>query len=100
MGTARTNISPGLFALGPGKFSQNGAMATKLIGTFNSARPSTAEQTTAAPPMSPRISFMFWRSIDFSNDTLFDENPVLTALGFSEIPPLSKVMPFPTNTRG
>jgi hypothetical protein len=58
-----------------------------------------AELTTAAaPPISPRISFMFCnRALVFN---IYAPKRQLTALGLILIPPLSKVIPLPTNASG
>lgn len=54
----KTHISPGLVADGPGIFSDSGVSTTRFTGSFNDVTAHAALQTAAAPPMSPRMSFM------------------------------------------
>jgi len=72
-------MSPGRVAFPPGMFSVTGASATTRTGSLRSRAAARHAKTVAAPIMSYFIS-------------------PIDAAGFSEIPPLSKVMPFPTRT--
>ena len=74
-------ISPGLLAPASGIFSQVGTMAMRLMGNLALAAATNVPITLAAPHISYFISSM-------------------PSPGFNEIPPLSKVMPLPTNTIG
>ena len=74
-------ISPGFTARPSGLFSQVGTRPTRLILSCERAAKSIAASTVAAPHMSNFIS-----SIDGGS--------------FSEMPPVSKVTPLPTSTRG
>ena len=62
-------------------FSQLGMMPTTLMAGLSSARAANVPSTLAAPPMSYFISS-------------------ISPAGLIEIPPVSKVMPLPTNTTG
>ena len=73
--------SPGLVAVPLGMFSQVGTRPITLSLGLSSARLWKVPSTLAAPPMSNFISSM-------------------PAPGFSEMPPVSKVMPLPTSTTG
>jgi hypothetical protein len=58
-----------------------------------------AEETTvAAPPISPRINFMFYNKLEKGFRSI--KNALFTAPGFRLMPPESKVMPLPTNASG
>ena len=70
--------SPGRYALPPGMFSAIGTVAVTGVETPKRAARTTVAITAAAPPIS---------EIMFS----------MLAPGFSEIPPVSKVMPLPTS---
>ena len=72
-------MSPGLAAPPEGMFSHVGTIAFKLMGNFISAAAQKEAITEAAPNMSYFISSM-------------------PGPGFNEMPPVSKVMPLPTNT--
>jgi hypothetical protein len=74
-------MSPGRLALPPGIFSVAGTMMVRLIGNFMRATACIVPRTLAAPHMSNFISS-------------------ISAPGFSEIPPVSKVTPLPTRTTG
>ena len=73
--------SPGFVALPPGMFSVQGATAITFTAGASRAIACIEAITAAAPVMSP-----FMRSIP--------------APGLSEMPPVSKVMPLPTNAIG
>ncbi|GBE46216.1 hypothetical protein BMS3Bbin11_01313 [bacterium BMS3Bbin11] len=74
-------ISPGLLASPSGRFSELGTIAITFSGRFISAMARMVPRTLAPPHMSYFIS------------SIADE-------GFKEIPPASKVSPFPTSTTG
>ena len=74
-------MSPGLLAAPPGMFSVVGIRPTMLSFSFISAAARSVPSTLAAPHMSNFISS-------------------ISAPGLSEMPPVSKVMPFPTRTTG
>ena len=74
-------MSPGFVALPPGMFSQVGTIATTLIFRPISATARIVPSTEPAPHMSYFISSM-------------------PSPGFSEMPPVSNVMPLPTSTTG
>ena len=74
-------ISPGLYALPPNKFSVDGTIQTAFIEGFNLAIALKIPKTVEEPHISYFIS-----SID--------------AAGFIDMPPASKVNPFPTSTIG
>ena len=71
-------MSLGLVAFSLTMFSANGAQASIATGNFNSAIAKIAPITAAAPLIS-----LFIASMPFA--------------GFSARPPVSKVMPLPTN---
>ena len=73
--------SPGLTARPLIRFSQEGISPTTLIEGFNSAKDLKTPRTLAAPHMSNFISS-------------------ISPAGLMEMPPLSKVIPFPINTVG
>ena len=73
--------SPGFKALPPGMFSQATIKPTTLTAGCSWAKASKVPNTLAAPHISNFISSM-------------------PGPGLSEIPPVSKVMPLPTNTVG
>ena len=74
--SALTTTSPGRCALGPGMFSAAAITAITSRGSFRAAMTSMAESTAAPPDMSSFMRLMFSGC-------------------FSEMPPLSKVMPLP-----
>jgi hypothetical protein len=74
-------MSPGLYALPSGMFSQLGIRPTTFTLGFSSASARKVPSTLAAPPMSYFISS-------------------ISADGLIEMPPVSKVMPLPTSTTG
>ena len=65
----------------PGMFSQVGMMPTMFTGAFMPASARIAPSTLPAPDMSNFISS-------------------ISAAGLSEMPPVSNVMPLPTNASG
>ncbi len=73
--------SPGLVARPSGRFSVAGTMTTRLRGNSSSQQACRVPITPAAPHISNFISSM-------------------AAPGFREMPPESKVTPFPTSTTG
>jgi hypothetical protein len=73
--------SPGREALPPGMFSQVATTPTTLTGAFMPASARSAPSTLPAPDMSNFISS-------------------ISGAGLSEMPPVSNVMPLPTNTSG
>ena len=74
-------MSPGRVALPPGMFSVAGITPTTFSGSFIAATALSVPKTLPAPDMSYFISS-------------------ISAAGFSEMPPVSKVTPFPTRTTG
>ena len=73
--------SPGLVAVPLGMFSHEGIRPITLTLGLSSASARKVPSTLAAPPMSYFISS-------------------ISAAGFMEMPPVSKVMPLPTSTTG
>ncbi|MCY1373727.1 hypothetical protein D9M68_953230 [compost metagenome] len=73
--------SPGFTASPSGMFSQVGIKPTTLMAGRSSASAANVPSTLAAPPMSNFISS-------------------ISAAGLMEMPPVSNVMPLPTNTTG
>ncbi len=74
-------MSPGRVARPSGMFSVQGMMPTTRRGTSERPSASNSPRMAAAPAMSPFIS-------------------CILAAGFRLMPPVSKVMPLPTNTSG
>ena len=74
-------MSPGRLASPPGMFSQVGTTPTTFILRPRAITALRVPNTLAAPHISNFISSM-------------------AAAGLMEMPPVSKVMPLPTNTRG
>ena len=73
--------SPGFTALPDGRFSEDGTMPTTFRGGESSPMALIAPMTAAPPDMSNFMSSIF-------------------AAGLMEMPPASKVSPFPTSTNG
>ncbi len=73
--------SPGLVARPDGMLSQVGIRPTRLTLSLSSATARSVPSTLAAPHMSNFISS-------------------ISGPGFSEMPPVSNVMPLPTSTTG